>query len=62
MFAQVAHDFFAFVLTEHAVVHEDAVQLLADGLVEQHSHHGGVHAAGKGADDVAVAHGFRAPA
>ena len=58
VFAQVSHDLFAFVLTQHAVVHEDAVELLTDGLVEQHGHHGGIHAAGERADDVAVAHGF----
>ena len=58
MFAQVTHHLFALVLPENAVVHENAVKLMADGLVQQHGHHGGIHAAGKGADDMAFAHGF----
>ena len=52
--AQVADHFLAFVEAQQTVVHEDAVQAMADGLVQQHGHHGGVDAAGKGADHVLV--------
>ncbi|KAF5038565.1 hypothetical protein DSECCO2_552940 [anaerobic digester metagenome] len=58
VFAQVVHHFLTFVQAQHAVVHEDAVQALADGLVQQHGHHGGIDAARKGAYHVAVTHGF----
>ena len=34
-----------FVLPEHAVVHEDAGELFADGLVHEHGGNRGVHAA-----------------
>ena len=58
VFAQVADYFVAFAKAQQAVIHKDAVQTLADGLVEQHGHHGGINAAGKGAYHVAVAYLF----
>ena len=60
MFAQVADHFLTFVPAQHPVVHKDAVQAMADGLVQQHRHHGGIHPAGQRADHMAVAHGFAA--
>ena len=56
--AQVGDDLVAFAGAEHAVIHKDAVQVLADGLVQQHGDHGGVHTAGERADHMPVAHGF----
>ena len=58
MLAQVGDDLVAFAGAEHAVIHKDAVQVLADGLVQQHGDHGGVHTAGERADHMPVAHGF----
>ena len=46
------------VLPEHAVVHEDAGELLADGLVHEHGGNRGIHAAGKAADRLLVSHGL----
>ncbi len=43
-------------LAQQAVVDEDAVQVPAYGPVQEHGDHGGVDAAGEGADDVAVPH------
>ena len=48
-------DLLDFVLTQQAVVHEDAVQVLAYGPVQEHSHDSGIDAAGKSADDLTVA-------
>ncbi len=36
-----------FMVAEKAVVNEDAVEFFADGFVEKHGGHGGIHAAGK---------------
>ena len=44
------------VLAQQAVVHEDAVQLVADGLLQQHGGHGAVHPAAEGHDHLAVSH------
>ena len=41
--------------TEQAVVHKDAVQVLANGPVEQHGHNSGINAAGQGTDNMLVA-------
>ncbi len=49
-------DFLGFVFAQQAVVHEDAGQAVADGPVDQHRGDRGVHPAGQGADDPAVAH------
>jgi hypothetical protein len=37
-----------FILTKQAVIHEDAVQLLSDGAVQQQGGHGAVHTAAQG--------------
>ena len=55
MFLQVAHDLLPLIEAHQAVVHKDAVQPVADGLVQQHSSHRGINAAGQGADHMAVA-------
>ena len=47
-----------FILAQKAVVHEYAGQLLADGLGHEHSRHGGINAAGQGAECLAVAYLF----
>lgn len=47
----VAHDVAELVLAEHAVVHEDAGELMAYGAVEEHGGHAAVHAAGEAEDD-----------
>ena len=49
-------DTFGFVLTHQAVVHVHAYQLLADGLDQQSGYNGRIHAAGKGQQDLLVAH------
>ena len=38
------------------MIHEDAGQLVADGLVDQHRGHGGIDTAGQAADHLAIAH------
>ena len=43
-------------LAQHAVVDKDASQLVADRTVHERGHHGGVHAAGEGEDDLLVPH------
>ena len=48
-------DLFLFVLAEQAVVHKHAGQLLSDGLCQHRSQHRGIHAAGQGAQHLAVA-------
>ena len=53
--AQVLLHALEFVFAQHAVVDEDAGELAADGLVDQHSGDGRIDAAGEAADDVAVA-------
>ena len=40
-------DLIGFAVAQKTVVNEDAVEVLADGLVKQHGGHGGVHAAGE---------------
>ncbi len=49
-------DAFALVAAEQAVVHEDADELVADGLVDKRSGDGGIDAAAEAADDFGVAH------
>jgi hypothetical protein len=44
-----------FVFAQDAVVDEDAGELAADGLVDEHGGDGGIDAAGETADDVARA-------
>ena len=44
------------VLAQQAVVHENAGQVLADGLVHQHGGHRGIHPAGQAAEDLLVPH------
>ena len=48
-------DLFLFVLAEQTVVHKHAGQLLPDGLCQHRSQHRGIHAAGQGAQHLAVA-------
>ena len=48
-------------LAEQAVVHEDALQLRADGPVQEQRHHRAVHAAGQRADDALLAHPLADP-
>lgn len=48
-------DLFLLVLAQQAVVYEHAGQLLADGLGQHGSQHGGVDAAGQGAEHLAAA-------
>ena len=43
-------------MTQKAGVDEDAGQLLADRLVDQHGGHGGIDPAGQAADHLALAH------
>ncbi len=42
-------------LSEHAVVYEDAGEVVAHRLVHKEGRHGGVHTAREGADDLLVA-------
>ena len=53
--AEHFHHLFGFALAEQAVVHVHAHELAADGLDEEGGHHRGVHAAGKGKQDLLVA-------
>ena len=48
-------DLFLLVLAQQAVVHKDAGQLLADGLGQHGCQHGGIDAAGQGAEHLAAA-------
>ena len=48
-------DLFLLVLAQQAVVYEHAGQLLADGLGQHGSQHGGIDAAGQGAEHLAAA-------
>ena len=50
--AEELADAFGLVLAEQAVVHEDAGELVADGLVNERGRHGGIHAAGEAEDHV----------
>ena len=45
---------FELVLPQQAVVHEDAGELAADGLVEQHAGYGGIHATAQAQDHALV--------
>ena len=56
MLPEEVKDFLGLPFAQQAVVHEDAGQAVADGPVHQHRGDGGVHPAGQGADDLAVAH------
>ncbi|OPY89682.1 MAG: hypothetical protein A4E72_01022 [Syntrophus sp. PtaU1.Bin208] len=49
-------DLIRLVLAEQTVIDEDAGQPVADGLVEEHRRHGGVHAPAQSQDDLCVAH------
>src|SRR5262249_49170119 len=53
--AEEAHHALPLALAQQAVVDEDAMELLADRLVDQHRGHGGIDAAGEAADDAARA-------
>ena len=48
-------DFLFLVLAQQAVVHKDAGQLLADGLGQHGSQHGGIDTAGQGAEHFSAA-------
>ena len=48
-------DLLDLALTQQAVVHEHAGELVTDGLVHQSGGHGGVNAAGQAADHLGVA-------
>ncbi len=54
--AEHGHDLFGLIVPQQARVDEDAGQLVADGLVDQHGGHRGVHPAGEAADHLALAH------
>ena len=53
--AEQRDDLLGLVLAQQAVVDEDAGELVADRLVDQHRRHRGIDAAGQPADDAAVA-------
>ncbi len=53
--AEQVDDGLGLVEAQHAVIDEHTCQLVADGLVDQHGGHGGVHAAGEAADHLALA-------
>mmetsp|Transcript_4305 Transcript_4305/g.16087 ORF Transcript_4305/g.16087 Transcript_4305/m.16087 type:complete len:381 (-) Transcript_4305:77-1219(-) len=48
------HHAFTLLVPQQAVIHEAAVQPVADGLVHQRRSHRGVHASGQRADDVVI--------
>ena len=48
-------DLAVFAIAEQPVVHEDAVQPVADGLVQEHGHDGRVHAAAEAENDLLAA-------
>lgn len=52
------HYLFRFAETEEAVIDEYAGELIANGLVYENGCHGGVNAAGEGADDLVIAYLF----
>ena len=56
MLPEEVKDFLRLPFAQQAVVDEDAGQAVADGPVDQHRGDRGVHPAGQGADDLAVAH------
>ena len=56
--AEELADAFRLVLAEQAVVHEDAGELVADGLVDERGGHGGIDAAGEAEDHVRGADGL----
>ena len=49
------HHLLAFVQTQQTVIDEDAGQLLTDGAMQQHGHHGGVDTAGETQDHLVTA-------
>ena len=51
----VVHDLLELVLTQHAVVDEDAGEVRADGFVQQHGGNGAVDTARESEDDAVVA-------
>src|SRR5438270_674764 len=51
---EASADLFWFVEPQHAVVHEDARQAIADGAVNEQRGDGRIHAAAERADDAAV--------
>jgi hypothetical protein len=53
--AEHGDDIGRLVLAHQAVVDEDAGQLVADRLMDQHGRNGGIDAAGQAADDALVA-------
>ena len=53
--AEYRADLFLLVLTQQTVIHEHAGQLLADGLSQHSCQNGGIHAAGQGAQHLAIA-------
>ena len=56
MLPEEVEHFLRLPFAQQAVVDEDAGQAVADGPVDQHRGDRGVHPAGQGADDLAVAH------
>jgi hypothetical protein len=53
MLAEHLDDLGGLVLPHQAVVNEDAGQLVADGLVDEHGGHRGIDTAGQAADHTA---------
>ena len=49
------HHIFELVLAEKSVVHEDTCEVVADGLVQQHGSHCGIHAAAQSQNDLVIA-------
>ena len=56
MVAEKGHDLFRLALPQQAVIDEDAGQVFADGLVDQHGGDRGIDAAGKAAENPALPH------
>ena len=54
--AEGVHDLLGLVEAKHAVVDEDAGELIADRAVQQRGDDAGVHAAGQAADDAVGPH------
>ena len=54
----ILHHLLELVLAEHAVVHEDAGEAVADRAVEEHRGHAAVHAARKAQDDAVISQLF----
>lgn len=53
--AKHIHNLLGFIQTQQTVIHKDAGQVFADGAVQQHGGHGGIHAAGQAEDHFIVA-------